>query len=73
MSQPTTTDYLWQATHFINYAAFLHLKHYRSALMAPSKSKDRVHWTDEDISALVDYLYHHQSEGEGGFVQKTNL
>ena len=57
MSQPTTTDYLRQATHFINYAAFLHLKHwhYRSALtsMAPSKSKDRVHWTDEDISALV--------------------
>jgi hypothetical protein len=70
MSQPTTTDYLRQATHFITYAAFLHLKRYHSIFMAPSQSKDRVHWTEEEICALIDYLYDHRSEGEGGSFKK---
>lgn len=70
-SQQTATDYLRQATHFISYAALLHLKRYGSALMAPTtQSKERVHWTDEEISALVDYLHDHRSEGEGGSFKK---
>jgi hypothetical protein len=68
-NQPTTTDYLRQATHFISYATLLHLRHYGSAFMAPSQ-KNRVHWTDDEISALVDYLHSHRSEAEGGLFKK---
>jgi hypothetical protein len=32
--------------------------------MASSQPKERVHWTDEEVSALVDYLHQHQSEAE---------
>lgn len=69
-TQPTATDFLWQATHFISYAALLHIRRYSSALMAPSQVKERVHWTDEEISALVDYLHDHRSEAEGGSFKK---
>lgn len=69
-SQPTTTDYLRQATDYISYAVLLHLKHYGSALMAPSQPKERAHWTDDEISALVDYLHAHRSEAEGGSFKK---
>jgi hypothetical protein len=71
MSQPTTTEYLRQATHFINYAAFLHFKRFHSVLMAPPQSsKECVHWTEDEIYALVEYLYDHRSEGEGGTFKK---
>lgn len=74
MSSQPATDYLRQAAHFISYATFLHLKHYGSALMAPTKSaKARVHWTEEEISALVDYLHAHRSEGEGGSFKKQTF
>lgn len=76
-AQPTATEYLRQATHFVSYAVLLHLKHYGSALtrMAPtgSQAKERVHWTDEEISALVDYLHEHRSEGEGGSFKKQTF
>ena len=35
-----------------------------------SQTKERVHWTDEEISALVDYLYDHRAEAEGGSFKK---
>ena len=70
-SQPTTTDYLHQATHFVSYAVLLHLKCYGSNLMASSQpAKEHAHWTDEEVSALVDYLHAHQSEAEGGSFKK---
>lgn len=65
-TQPTTTDFLRQATHFVSYAAFLHIKRYGSSIMPPKSNKERVHWTDEEITALIDYLHSHRSEGEGG-------
>ena len=37
--------------------------------MAPT-SKEHVHWTDEEITALVNYLYDHWAEGEGGSFKK---
>lgn len=71
-SQHTAADYLRQATHYISYATLLHLKRYNSVLtsMAPTQAKDRVHWTDEEIAALVDYLHDHRSEAEGGAFKK---
>ena len=35
-----------------------------------SQTKEHVHWTDEEISALVDYLYDHRAEAEGGSFKK---
>ena len=64
--QPTTADYLRHTTHFISYATLLHLKRYCSSVTTTMAPKERVHWTDEEISALIDYLYDHQAEGEGG-------
>ena len=74
-SQPTAADYLWQVTHFISYATLLHLKQYCSALttMATQSTRECVHWTETEISELVDYLYDHRSEDEGGAFQETNL
>ena len=72
-TQPTATDFLWQATHFISYAALLHIKHYSSALMAPTQSKERVQWTDEEVKALVDYLHDHRSKAEGGAFNKQTF
>jgi hypothetical protein len=72
-SQPTATDYLRQATHYISYAALLHLKRYGPSafqFMAPTSTKERVHWTEDEISALVDYLHAHRSEAEGGSFKK---
>lgn len=69
----TATDYLQQATHFISYAVLLHLvKLYRdgSSLMAPNQPKERVHWMDEEIAELVNYLHEHRSEAEGGSFKK---
>jgi hypothetical protein len=67
MSSQPATDYLRQAAHFISYATFLHLKHYGSALMAPTKSaKARVHWTEEEISALL-IIYMPRSTAIGQF------
>ena len=59
-SQPTATDYLQRVTHFISYTTLSHLKRYNFAFttMAPT-SKEHVHWTDEEITALVNYLYDH--------------
>lgn len=72
-SQPTATDFLREATHFVSYAAFLHLKRYNSVLTMSSQSKGRVHWTEEEVSALVDYLHDKHSEGEGGAFKKTTF
>ena len=72
-SQPTTTDFLWQATHFDSYAAFLHLKRYNSALMSSSQPKERVHWTNEELLALVDYLHSHRHEAEGSAFKKPTF
>jgi hypothetical protein len=69
-TQQTAADFLLQATHFISYAALLHLKRYGSAFMAPSQPKERVHWTEEEVGQLVEYLHHHRSEGEGGSFKK---
>jgi hypothetical protein len=38
--------------------------------MAPTQPRERVHWTDEEISALVEFLHQHRSEGEGGSFKK---
>ena len=59
-SHPTITDFIRQASNFVSYAAYLHLERYGLAYgMAPEASqasKERVHWTDEETFALVDYL-----------------
>ena len=39
--------------------------------MASSQpAKERAHWTDKEVSALVDYLHAHRSEAEGGSFKK---
>ena len=38
--------------------------------MAPTQPKECVHWTEEEIFDLVDYLHAHQSEAEGGSFKK---
>ena len=69
-SQPTATDFLRQATHFVSYATFFHLRQLGSSIMAPSQAKERVHWTDEEISALIDYLHSQRSKAEGAAFSK---
>lgn len=41
--------------------------------MAPAQSKERVHWTDEETLALVEYLHGHRSEAEGGAFKKQTF
>ena len=67
-SQPSTTDFLRQASNFVSYAAYLHFERYSVVYsMAPeaSQAKEHVHWTDEEVSALIDYLYSKKSKADG--------
>lgn len=70
-TQQTTADYLQLATQYIAWAAQLHLKYYSFRFMPPKASgTERVHWTPEETTAIVDFLHAHQSEGEGGSFKK---
>ena len=46
---------------------------YSVLLMAIPEDKEKAHWNELEVSALVDYFYQHRSEvGEGGnFRAKT--
>ena len=67
-SQPSTTDFLRQASNFVSYAAYLHFERYSAVYsMAPeaSQAKEHVHWTDEEVSTLINYLYSKKSKADG--------
>lgn len=39
-------------------------------MASSTQRKERVHWTEDEITALVDYLHEHRSEAEGGSFKK---